>query len=51
MSNMITGIGSKTKAINYLEKAFLITAHPEILIRIIKKMEFKNLRIQGFKGY
>ena len=42
LCNMITGIGSKTKAINYLEKAFLITAHPEILLELSKKWNLKT---------
>ena len=42
LCNMITGIGSKTKAVNYLEKAFLITAHPEILLELSKKWNIKT---------
>ena len=42
LCNMITGIGSKTKAVNYLEKAFLITAHPKILLELSKKWNIKT---------
>ena len=42
LSNMITGIGSLSKAITFLEKTFLITAHPDVLLELSGKWNLKN---------
>ena len=46
LSNMITGIGSLSKAITFLEKTFLITAHPDVLLELSEKW---NLKTSGSK--
>ena len=42
LSNMITGIGSNSKSISILEKTFLMTAHPQVLIELSHKWNLKN---------
>ena len=42
LSHMITGIGSNSKSISNLEKTFLMTAHPQVLIKLSKKWNLKN---------
>ena len=39
---MITGIGSNSKSISILEKTFLMTAHPKVLIELSHKWNLKN---------
>ena len=42
LTDIMLGIGSKTKSINYLEKTFLLTSNPDVLDNLSKKWGLKN---------
>ena len=42
LTDLISGIGSKTKSINYLEKTFLLTSSPDVLIQLSNKWDLKT---------
>ena len=42
LSEIITGIGSKSTSIKHLEKAFLLTSHPDVLDALAKEWDDKT---------
>ena len=42
LSNLLKGIGSKTKSINQLEKTFLLTSNHDVLDELAKKWDLKT---------
>ena len=42
LTDVMLGIGSKTKSINYLEKTFLLTSNPDVLGQLSTKWGLKT---------